>query len=175
MKAAAFDYVRAASVEHALEQLAAHGADAKLLAGGQSLVPMMAMRLLRPALLIDIHRLTALQSIQPQAHAVRTGAGVRQAALEQALAGDATLYAQLPLVAQALRWVGHAQTRNRGTGSAFDEVAIRHGDFALASAAAQLQVDPQGICRRASFGAGGVAGVPLVFPHLADQQHHAHA
>ena len=241
MKAAAFDYVRSESLEQALTLLAQHGGDAKLLAGGQSLVPMMAMRLVRPALLIDIHRLVELQSITQRDHAVVVGAGVRQRTLEGALdgagPGEPTLRTQLPLLAQALRWVGHAQTRNRGTvggslvhadpsaeiplaalvlearlrlnsrehgerslaasqfflgpmssaageteclgsidwpvwqgpgiGSAFDEVAIRHGDFALASAAAQVQLDAQGICRRASFGAGGVAGMPLVFPSLA--------
>lgn len=241
MKAAGFDYVRSESLGQTLDLLAQHGGDAKLLAGGQSLVPMMAMRLVRPAWLIDIHRLAELQQITPQGHAVVTGAGVRQRTLEDAFAreadGQSALHMQLPLVAQALRWVGHAQTRNRGTlggslvhadpsaelplaalvlnatlrlasreqgerslaarqfflgpmssaaseteclrciewpvwegpgvGSAFDEVAIRHGDFALASAAAQVQLDAQGICRRASFGAGGVAGVPLVFPSLA--------
>jgi carbon-monoxide dehydrogenase medium subunit/2-furoyl-CoA dehydrogenase FAD binding subunit len=141
-------------------------------------------------------------------------------------------------VAQALAWVGHIQTRNRGTvggslvhadpsaelplaaavlaaklhvrsqsgtrvlnaaeffqgpmftamseseclvavdwpvwkgariGSAFEEASIRHGDFAMASAACQLQLDEAGVCRRASFGYGGVDGTPLAFPELALQ------
>ncbi len=61
MKAAAFDYVRPENLGRALELLGEHGGEAKLLAGGQSLVPMMAMRLTRPALLVDIHRLGELQ------------------------------------------------------------------------------------------------------------------
>lgn len=58
-------------------------------------------------------------------------------------------------------WIAH------GVGSAFDEISIRHGDFAMASAAAQVQLDANGICLRASVGAGGVDGVPLAFPQFA--------
>lgn len=232
MKAAPFDYVPAESEAHALELLAAHGPQAKLIAGGQSLVPMMAMRLARPALLIDIHRLEALKTVRHEPERVRIGAGRRQRDIEL----DAELCERLPLVGQALRWVGHIQTRNRGTvggslvhgdpsaelplaalvlgahlylrsqsgersveaarfflgpmatdvaeseclvaidwpvwqgrqvGSDFDEVSIRHGDFAMASAACQIELDDAGVCRRASFGLGGVGGTPLVFPELA--------
>jgi CO/xanthine dehydrogenase FAD-binding subunit len=111
MKAAPFDYMRAESVEHALELLERHGSDAKLLAGGQSLVPMMSMRLVRPAVLIDIYRLKALQDVSEVGKTVVTGAAVRQCTLEH----DPSIAKRLPLVAQALRWVGHEQTRNRGT------------------------------------------------------------
>jgi len=78
MKAAPFDYVRADSLSHALETLNQFGGDAKLIAGGQSLVPMMAMRLARPTCLIDINRLNSLKDIQLQAHEVKLGASVRQ-------------------------------------------------------------------------------------------------
>lgn len=88
-----------------------HGDDAKLIAGGQSLVPMMAMRLTRPALLVDINEIDALKFIALEATVVRTGACTRQCIIER----DAALGACLPLLQQALAWVGHIQTRNRGT------------------------------------------------------------
>ena len=72
---------------------------------------MMAMRLVRPAVLVDIHRLPALQQRHTDAQHVRTGAAVRQRELED----DAELLAALPLLRAALAWVGHTQTRNRGT------------------------------------------------------------
>ena len=111
MKAAPFDYVRADSVEQVLDLLHQHGGDAKPIAGGQSLVPMMAMRLARPALLVDINRLAALKHLDSQASIVSMGAATRQRDVEL----DSALHQRLPLVRDALRWVGHIQTRNRGT------------------------------------------------------------
>ena len=233
MKAAAFDYVRATNVAHALAVLAEHGADAKLIAGGQSLVPMMAMRLARPAVLVDINRLPELKGLQIESGRVQMGAATRQ----RDVADNQALHTALPLVQAALRWVGHVQTRNRGTigGSlvhadpsaelplaalmlgatlhlrsqgggeravaaadfflgamytavadtecllaidwpvwagrgvhtAFDETAMREGDFAMASAACQIQLDDDGICRRAVLGLGGLDGTPRAFPQLA--------
>lgn len=235
MKAAPFDYVRARDLSQALGLLAEHGSDAKLVAGGQSLVPMMAMRLARPAVLVDINRLAELKGVQGEAGRVVMGAATRQRDVEH----DTALHASLPLVRDALRWVGHVQTRNRGTvgGSlvhadpsaelplaamvlgatlrlrsqgggertvaaqdfflgamftavgdteclvaidwpvwrapgvhtAFEEIAMREGDFAMASAACQLQLDPEGTCRRAAFGLGGMGATPLAFPTLAEQ------
>ena len=234
MKAAPFDYIRVESLAQALDALNQHGGDAKLIAGGQSLVPMMAMRLARPAYLVDIHRLDSLQQIQVTDDHVRLGAGVRQCDLER----HPQLSSHLPLVAQGIQWVGHAQTRNRGTvggslahadpsaelalaalvlnaqmqlishidgtrnlqasefflgpmftaladtealtditwpvwqgariGAAFEETAIRKGDFAMASAACQIQTTSDGVIARISFGLGGVDGTPLVYPDLAD-------
>ncbi len=233
MKAAPFDYTRAHSLDHALALLAEHGLEAKLIAGGQSLVPMMAMRLLRPAQLIDIHRLAELKQCTLGAEAAITGAAMRQREAED----HAELLAAVPLLHEALRWVGHQQTRNRGTlgGSlaqadpaaelplvavvlgatlhlssraagqravaaedffqgamatalrddecltsiawprwagpgvacAFDEVAMRQGDFAMASAACQLQLDEAGRCLRAAFGLGALDGRPRAFADLA--------
>jgi carbon-monoxide dehydrogenase medium subunit/2-furoyl-CoA dehydrogenase FAD binding subunit len=232
MKAAPFDYVRAESLEQALECLSQHGMDAKAIAGGQSLVPMMAMRLARPTVLLDIYRLHELQKVNIKADRVLMGATTRQRTVEH----GADLHAALPLVRDALQWVGHIQTRNRGTvgGSlvhadpsaelplaamvlnatlhlqsqadgkrqisaqefflgpmftatgeteclveiewpvwqgtvttAFEETAMRHGDYAMASAGCQLQLDAGGICRRAAFGVGGVDGTPRAFPDLA--------
>jgi CO/xanthine dehydrogenase FAD-binding subunit len=232
VKAASFEYSRAASIGEACELLARHGDEAKLLAGGQSLVPMMAMRLLRPARLVDINEIAALKFVAVGKDVARTGACTRQAVVER----DEALAARVPLLSQALAWTGHVQTRNRGTvggslahadpsaelplvaqvlgarmllrssagartveagaffsgpmataarpdecleeihwpiwperrtGSAFTEISVRHGDFAMAAAAAQVALDGDGRCARAAFGLGGVGLTPLSFPKLA--------
>ncbi|MBR0841204.1 FAD binding domain-containing protein [Bradyrhizobium liaoningense] len=111
MKPAAFDYLRAAATGEVLEALAQQGGDARVLAGGQSLMAMLNMRLAKPKLLVDIMRIKELGRIERQKDAVVIGAGVRQAEL---LAWSA-LSETLPLVALALPWVGHMQTRSRGT------------------------------------------------------------
>jgi carbon-monoxide dehydrogenase medium subunit len=111
VKSPPFEYTRAASLDEACALLDRHGADAKVLAGGQSLVPMMAFRLLRPGWLIDINAIQTLKSVAIDADAVRMGAGARQCVV----ARDNELAAKLPLLRQALAWVGHIQTRNRGT------------------------------------------------------------
>ncbi len=245
MKAAPFEYARPASLAEACSLLASHGPEAKLIAGGQSLVPMMAMRLARPAWLIDISRLAELQGLAAVAQDsagkdshFAVGAAVRQCVMER----DALARASVPLLARALRWVGHVQTRNRGTiggsvahgdtsaeialvacvldatlelrdtsgvsriaardfylapmitaiapeqclteirfpvwtstgadelrGCAFDEVSVRHGDFALVSACAQLAMDADGRCLRVELGIGGAAPVPLALPELGAQ------
>ncbi|MFZ9439015.1 MAG: FAD binding domain-containing protein, partial [Hylemonella sp.] len=95
MKAAAFDYTRAQDLEQALELLAQHGSEAKLIAGGQSLVPMMAMRLARPTQLVDIYRLDALRQINVQEQTVMIGAAVRQKEVQD----KAELLRQLSLLA----------------------------------------------------------------------------
>lgn len=233
MKAAPFEYARPESLAQGLALLAEHGPDAKLIAGGQSLVPMMAMRLARPSLLIDIARLPELQHLRAEDDCLVVGGAVRQCVLES----DPQVGAALPLLALALKWVGHPQTRNRGTaggsivhadpsaeiplvactldaslvlrsagdtretparefffapmvtaiapeqclaeirfprwheprvGTAFEEVAIRHGDFALAAVAAQVAVDADGRVTRAALGVGGAGPVPLALPEVAE-------
>ncbi|MGB8758420.1 MAG: FAD binding domain-containing protein, partial [Pseudolabrys sp.] len=111
MKPARFDYLRAGTLAEAHATLAADGEDARILAGGQSLLPMLSMRMARPKVLIDIMHLPELAKIEAGANAIRIGAGVRQAKL---LAWPA-LHERQPLLAAALPWVGHAQTRSRGT------------------------------------------------------------
>jgi CO/xanthine dehydrogenase FAD-binding subunit len=111
VKAAAFEYVRAGSVEEACASLAQHGSDARLIAGGQSLVPMMAMRIVRPSVLIDIDRLGELKGIGQRDGALVIGAGTRQQTVKE----DELAASRVPLLRHALRWVGHVQTRNRGT------------------------------------------------------------
>jgi CO/xanthine dehydrogenase FAD-binding subunit len=225
MKAAPFDYVRPRSVDEACAALAAD-ADAAIIAGGQTLVPMMAMRLARPSRLIDIARIGALHGIRLEGAAVVVGAATRQAAALD----DDTIARKVPLLALALPFVGHAATRNRGTvggsvanadpaaeiplvlatlagqvelrepsaarsvaardfftgpmmtamtqgscvtairfplwregrvGAGFQEISARRSDFALASAAAQVALDPSGRCTACAVGIGSVAPTPV--------------
>jgi carbon-monoxide dehydrogenase medium subunit len=111
VKPSPFGYSRPASVDEALSTLAAHGSDAKVLAGGQSLLPILSMRLAAPHHLVDINRLTELDYVRLDASTVRVGALARHA---RVLADTAARVAQ-PLLAQALRLVAHATIRNRGT------------------------------------------------------------
>jgi 2-furoyl-CoA dehydrogenase FAD binding subunit len=111
MKPAAFDYLRPEGIEEALAALAREGDEARVLAGGQSLLPMLNMRLAEPRLLVDIGGLDALRRCAIEDGALVVGAGVTQAEL----LSRPRLDRDLPLLAQALPWVGHYQTRSRGT------------------------------------------------------------
>jgi len=111
MKPAPFDYVRAETLDEVLAVLAAEGGDARIMAGGQSLMAMLNTRLAKPKVLIDIMRLKELDRIETRAGAVTVGAGVRQTALLT----WPSLAEKLNLVALALPWTGHVQTRSRGT------------------------------------------------------------
>jgi CO/xanthine dehydrogenase FAD-binding subunit len=228
MKPAPFEYACPRTLEEALELLGRHGDEAKVLAGGQSLVPMMNMRLARPGVVIDINRVAGLDGIVEHGPAVHVGALVRQRSLERA----AAIRARAPLLAEAAPLIGHLQTRARGTvcgsvahadpaaelpacfvaldavyqvtgptgqrrvaaadfqiglfttvlapdelltaievpalpwphvGTAFAEVARRHGDFALAGAAAVVAQDDTGTCRVARLVFFAVGDTP----HLA--------
>jgi CO/xanthine dehydrogenase FAD-binding subunit len=110
MKPAPFDYVRPDTLGEACALLAGDE-DARVIAGGQTLVPMLAMRLARPAKLIDILRLPELAGIREEAGAVIVGATTRQAQAER----DPVIRASVPMLARVLPWVGHPPTRNRGT------------------------------------------------------------
>jgi carbon-monoxide dehydrogenase medium subunit len=107
----AFDYCAPRTAEEAVDLLARHGGDAKLLAGGQSLVPMMNMRLVRPAVVVDVNRVAGLGEVRHEAGRLRLGALVRQHALER----DARIAGAAPLLAEAAPLIGHLQTRARGT------------------------------------------------------------
>ena len=227
MKPAPFDYFRPASVEEAAAVLEDAGGDARILAGGLSLVPMMNFRVVTPAVVVDIGGLVELRAVEDRGLEIEVGAGVAQAVLER----WPDLARRLPLLAEALPHVGHYPTRARGTvggsvahadpsaelplalvvldGSvrlrsaagarvvparaffegaletacgedemvvatrwpvaapgaqyAFDEVALRHGDFAIASCAVALHEG------RMAIGFGGVADVPVIreWPRLA--------
>ena len=111
MKPAPFDYIRAESLDEALAALREHGSDARVLAGGQSLLPMLNMRLAKPAVVIDVMRIEALSRPVREKSALVAPAALRQADMlsRDGLAGE------VPLLAAALPWVGHVQTRARGT------------------------------------------------------------
>jgi 2-furoyl-CoA dehydrogenase FAD binding subunit len=111
MKPARFDYLRARTLAEAHAALSEDGSAARIMAGGQTLLPMLSMRLARPNVLIDIMHLPELRRIADDGNAIRVGAGVRQADLLE----WPDLRAKLPLLAAALPFVGHAQTRSRGT------------------------------------------------------------
>lgn len=225
MKAVNFDYVRAGSIPEICDILEQAGPDAKLIAGGQSLVPMLAMRLTKPSQLVDINPVDELKGVTATAEGLVIGGGTRQYQIQAA----AAVAESCPIIHKALFWVGHPQTRNRGTlggslvhadpsaelplvsvlldadivvassmgeeilpasefflapmvtalqpdqcvvrvafpawqgfvGSGFHEVSPRRGDFALVSAAAQVELDDSGRCVRARVGLGGVDGTPI--------------
>jgi CO/xanthine dehydrogenase FAD-binding subunit len=120
VKPVAFQYERPETVDEAVALLAEHGDEAKVLAGGQSLMPVLNMRLLRPSVVIDINRVLKLDNVARENGSARVGALVRQA--------DSRL-AELPLLRECLPHVGHFVTRNRGTVC---------GSIAHADAAAEL-------------------------------------
>src|SRR5579863_3048650 len=223
MKPRPFEYIRPDTVDEVLDLLAEYGDDARILAGGQSLIPMLNLRLIEPAVLIDISRIGALDVIADKGAKIEIGAAVTQ----NKLMDWPQLAARLPLLAAALPHVGHFQTRNRGTvcgsiahadpsselplslallggsvvlrskkggervvaaeafqqdmlstargadelivtvrfpviegkGVAFNEVARRHGDFAMVAVAAIA--DRRGAVQ---LGVGGMAGKPMVRP-----------
>ena len=111
MKPAPFDYVVPATVEEALEHLDRGAGDATILAGGQTLLPLLALRMSTPGIIIDINRIPELQGISRGEGATRIAPMTRQ----NAALGNADLAAALPMLTRAISHVGHFQTRNRGT------------------------------------------------------------
>lgn len=111
MKPPSFDYARCETVEEALDALAEYGDQARVMAGSQSLMAMLNMRLTRPELIVDIGGIESLAYIRPDGDWIEVGASLTQARLLE----WSELRARLPLLAQALPHVGHVQTRNRGT------------------------------------------------------------
>ena len=125
MKAPKFRYVRADTLERALELLDRHGEDARVLAGGQSLMPTLNMRLSQPDILIDINRLDQLKGISSENGRVRIGALTRHAEV----LSSPIVARDLPLIAEAMPHVAHVAVRNRGTVG---------GSIALADPAAEI-------------------------------------
>ncbi|MEZ5121823.1 MAG: FAD binding domain-containing protein [Solirubrobacterales bacterium] len=147
MKPAAFSYVRADSAEEALAALASNGDDAKLLAGGQSLIPMMNLRLAQPEVLVDIGRARDLEGIVHDG-GLRIGATTRQAAL--LTSADARALA--PLIADAMRYVSHPAIRSRGTVGG----TLAHADPAAELPAVMVALDATMTVR----GPAGTRNVP---------------
>lgn len=110
MKPAPFEYVRPDSLAEACELLAGDE-DARIIAGGQTLIPMLAMRLARPTRLVDILRIEELRGIRAEGDVLVIGAVTRQVEVER----SEIAHRALPLLMKALPWVGHPPTRNRGT------------------------------------------------------------
>lgn len=133
MKPAAFDYHAPESIEDAIALLQLYGDEGKVLAGGQSLVPMMALRLARFDHLIDINRVEALKGIERRNGELWVGAGTRQCEIES----DETVADQLPLLLDATRLIGHFQIRNRGTVGG----SLAHADPAAEYSAVALVAD----------------------------------
>jgi CO/xanthine dehydrogenase FAD-binding subunit len=111
MKPAPFTYAAPSTVEEAIALLAEHGDTAKLLAGGQSLMPLMNLRLARPQYIIDLNRIAGLDSIQEHDGALVVGTMTRQRSLERV----PTVRQYYPLLSEATTLIGHVAIRNRGT------------------------------------------------------------
>lgn len=111
MKPAPFDYYAPTSVDETCSLLARYGSDAKLLAGGQSLVPLLALRLAQPATLIDLNGVHELDYIRADDNGVAIGAMTRQRTVER----SSVMRETCPLLPAAVEWIGHPQIRNRGT------------------------------------------------------------
>jgi aerobic carbon-monoxide dehydrogenase medium subunit len=150
MKPPRFDYVIPRSVDEALGILAQHGDEAKLLAGGQSLVPLLNFRLVRPAYLVDLNDVGGLAGIRLDDGHLAIGAMTRQRAVET----SALVSERCPLLAEAMPQIGHVQIRNRGTigGSLVHAdpaselpavVAALDGELVLRSARGQRVLKPE--------------------------------
>ena len=111
MKPAAFEYVRPGSLNEALQALGRHAGNAKILAGGQSLVPMMNLRMVHPAVIIDINRVPGLGGIRTDGNELVVGALARHSALRE----SPIVATHCPLMSEAYQYVAHKPIRNRGT------------------------------------------------------------
>jgi carbon-monoxide dehydrogenase medium subunit len=143
MKLPAFDYALPATIEEAVSLLASRSGNAKVISGGQSLVPMLAFRLAAPALLVDLKRLQGLNRIGIAEDGVRLGAKVRWCEIDR----DESLKRAHPLLVEAVRHVAHYQIRNRGTvgGSlAHADPAAEMPGIAITCEAELTIVGPQG-------------------------------
>jgi len=135
VKPARFDYYDPRTFEEGVEVLASAGTESKVMAGGQSLMPLMNMRLVRPAVVVDINRVEGASYVKPWEGGVAVGATTRQRSLEW----DVLVAERLPILQTAARHIGHTQIRSRGTicGS------IAHADPAAELPALALALDAE--------------------------------
>ena len=143
MKASAFSYARATSVGNAIELLAAYGDRAKVLSGGQSLMPAMNLRLISPEWIVDIGDLTELRGIAVSGDTLRIGALTRHVDL----LNSPDIAAHAPLLSEAITHVAHPAIRNRGTIGG----SLAHADPAAELPACMLALDATIVVR----GGGG--------------------
>lgn len=136
MKAPSFRYHAADSLEDALDVLARNGDDAQILAGGQSLMPVLAFRLAAPALLVDINRVDSLRGIEVGEGFTRVGALARHAEVE----ASPVIREHLPLIADAVRQVAHPAVRNRGTFGGSVALADPAAEFPACCVALDAQI-----------------------------------
>jgi carbon-monoxide dehydrogenase medium subunit len=139
MKASAFDYARATSIDEALRLLAAHGQAAKVLAGGQSLMPAMNLRLMSPGIVVDIGGISELMGIAVLGSTLRIGALTRHADLLR----SSEIATHAPLLAEAVAHVAHPAIRNRGTIGG----SLAHADPAAELPACMLALDAMIVVR----------------------------
>ncbi len=157
MKPAQFEYFCPRTVDEATDLLARHGDEAKVLAGGQSLVPLMNMRLARPAIVIDINRIDALAYLREKDGALLVGALTRQRAAER----SPVVAERCPILRDALRLVGHAQIRNRGTIGG----SVAHADPSAELTAILLALGGE-ITARSATGTRTIAAADLFVTYL---------
>jgi carbon-monoxide dehydrogenase medium subunit len=135
MKSAPFDYVAPTSVPEALAVLTEHGDESKVLAGGQSLVPVLALRLARPGVLVDINKVPELAGVSRENGTIRIGAATTHADIEH----SSELLEAAPLLGRAARFIGHFQIRNRGTFGG----SLAHADSAAEWPAVAVALDAE--------------------------------
>jgi CO/xanthine dehydrogenase FAD-binding subunit len=148
MKPAAFDYIVADSIDMAVKSLAAAGEEAKIIAGGQSLVPMLNFRMLRPSVLVDINRIASLDGIEDTGAAICIGALARHYQLET----SPVVARHFPVLSCAMTHVAHLAIRNRGTIGG----SLAHGDPAAELPMLALLLDAE-LHVASSFGTRTVA------------------
>lgn len=162
MKPAVFSYGKPDTLEEALSLMAEHGHDASVLAGGQSLVPVLSMRIARPAHVVDLNAVPGLSVIEAEPEALVVGAMTRQrAALESELLRD-----ECPLLAEALAHVGHPETRNRGTVGG----SIAHSDPAAEIGAVAVACDAEVVLRSSTGTRAEPVSDFLLAPYMTARQ-----
>lgn len=149
MKPPVFKYVRVDSIGGALSALAENRGEAKILAGGQSLVPMLNFRIASPRVLVDINPVRELDFIRVEVGWVRIGARTRQRALDRSL----DVKRKCPLLAEAVKWIGHPEIRNRGTVGGSLVHADPTAELVLVAILLDSQVKIQGTGKSRTVGA----------------------